>query len=78
MVTRTKEGANVNRAEELRLKAHMLGQEALHHPARCRVTGGCYLCLAERPGSQESSGKQVTLVLAGKASRVFATRRGAA
>lgn len=33
---------------DLRAKARMLGQEALHHPARCRVTGGCYLCLLEK------------------------------
>ena len=34
--------------EELRRKAHMLGQDALHHPANCKVTGGCYLCAAEK------------------------------
>ena len=33
---------------ELRRKAHLLGQDALHHPANCKVTGGCYLCQAEK------------------------------
>ena len=33
---------------EFRAKGHTLGQAALHHPANCRVTGGCYLCQAEK------------------------------
>ena len=35
-------------AAELRAKGHALGQNVLHHPARCKVTGGCYLCQAEK------------------------------
>ncbi len=34
--------------QDLRAKAHMLGQEALHHPNHCQVKDGCYLCEAER------------------------------
>ncbi len=36
------------RIRELRAKAHTLGQEVLHHPAACRVAGGCYLCEASK------------------------------
>ncbi len=33
---------------ELRAKGHALGQDALHHPVNCQVTGGCYLCQAQK------------------------------
>jgi len=39
---------------ELRRKGHMLGQEALHSQANCKVTGGCYLCLLETWSSTDA------------------------
>lgn len=65
-----------NRVRELRAKAHGLGQETLHHPANCQVTGGCYLCTTE--ALEQSSivpQRQVTLVLVGTMKWVMATLR---
>ena len=59
--------------EELRSKGRALGQEALHHTVNCKVTGGCYLCQAERLERQPSPALQALMT----EERVLLTSRAA-